>query len=58
MNKNLKSFLQKIEDLARWTLVLDPITGKFKKMIVYSEEELREKETEKISTSDSVPARK
>ena len=58
MNKNLKSFLQKIEDLARWTLVLDPTTGKFKKMIVYSEEELREKETEKISTSDSVPARK
>ena len=33
MNKNLKSFLQKIEDLARWTLVLDPTTGKFKKMI-------------------------
>ena len=44
MKESAKSFFQKIEDIIRWRLVLDPITGKFKKMIVYSEEELREKE--------------
>ena len=47
MNKTRKSFLQRIEDMVRWRLVLDPITGKFTKMIVYSKEELKEKEDER-----------
>ncbi len=40
--EKIKSFLREIEDLIRWRLVWDPETNKFKKMIVYSEEELRE----------------
>ena len=36
-----KSWLQELEDLLRWRLVWDPETKKFKKMIVYKENELK-----------------
>ena len=45
---NQKSWLQELEDLLRWRLVWDPSTKKFKKMLVYNEEDLKsEKDNDK-----------